>query len=130
MKKYAALIEREFDKDETRRTVGYCVEARGELAQVLKAAINQGIDSHLEGVTFVEGPEVVEHGRGLVFSLDKRGFKVLFRRLLEYAHGGFCERDYVESGGMDQTELRTSAGEACKEMLEGLNLGLGDLIVI
>jgi len=59
-------------------------------SQVAMAAVNQGIDSRLEAVSFVKSPEWVSHGkhfRKLHLVFDRWGLLIFLRRLYEYNYG-------------------------------------------
>ena len=64
-----------------------------EDVEIATLAINQGIDSRLEAVSFVEPPDwnVEEVGEfklaKIHMKLDKRGLLVFLRRLYEYEYG-------------------------------------------
>ena len=65
---------------------------RTEMCDAIKAAVNQGIDSHLEAVFFTEFPG--DYGkRGFLF--DPRSMAVLVRRLME---SGSDEAQSLASG--------------------------------
>jgi hypothetical protein len=61
-----------------------------EDVNIAMAAVNQGIDSRLEAVSFVTPPEWKthhEHFRKLHLVFDRRGLLVFLRRLYEYSFG-------------------------------------------
>ena len=86
---------------------GFPVELVGDDAEIAQMAVNQGIDSRLEAVSFVKDHEWVERKIGdrvisvalhLVF--DKRGLLVFLRRLYEYDYGEAVDEHDERKGDM------------------------------
>ncbi len=89
---------------------GYPMQLTGEDAEVATEAVNQGIDSRLEAVTFVEEPGWRNTHPTLGFpklhmKLDRHGLLIFLRRLYEYNYGEAVDED-DESRGDRACNLR------------------------
>jgi hypothetical protein len=86
---------------------GYAVQLVGDDAEIVTAAVNQGIDSRLEAISFMEGGEPGWENTHptlgfpkLCMTFDKHGLLILLRRLYEYNYGEAVDEDDERKGDL------------------------------